>query len=162
VRGNALGKPRGAALQGRRAPRPGRTRAGVGTAAREGPWGPGAARRGLGRPRRRGRGAMPPGAGEAVPRGRATRTRARGGESWDARGGKRKGRQREREGERGEGEAHLGIRNPTITVTGSPRARGGRERWKRGRGSCCVGQSNERERGGAHGGFGRQGCVGAR
>jgi hypothetical protein len=44
---------------------------------------------------------------------------------------------REREGR---GRAHLGIQNPAITVTGSPRARGGRERWKRGRGSCCAGK----------------------
>jgi hypothetical protein len=48
-------------------------------------------------------------------------------------------REREREG------AHLGFQNPAITVTESPRARGGRERWKRGRGSCCAGKSNERK-----------------
>jgi hypothetical protein len=59
---------------------------------------------------------------------------------------------REGEGEgdeRGEG-AHLGIQNPAITITESPRARGGRERWKRWRGSCYAGKSNERkgERGG--------------
>jgi hypothetical protein len=43
--------------------------------------------------------------------------------------------------------AHLGIQKPAITVTGSPRARGGRERWKkgRGRGTYCAGKSNERE-----------------
>jgi hypothetical protein len=57
---------------------------------------------------------------------------------------------REREGR---GRAHLGIQNPAITVTGSPRARGGRERWKRGRGSCCAGKIKcEREGEGARGG----------
>jgi hypothetical protein len=68
-------------------------------------------------------------------------------------------------GRRGEGRGHVqgrgeresspgGSKNPAITVTGSPRARGGRERWKRGRGSCCAGKSNEikGERGGRLGG----------
>jgi hypothetical protein len=67
-----------------------------------------------------------------------------GGKNRDARReGKRgwRGRERDKE-ERG---AHLGIQKPVITFTGSPRARGGRERWKKGRGSCCAGKSNERE-----------------
>jgi hypothetical protein len=70
-----------------------------------------------------------------------------------------KGREREREG-RG---AHLGIQKPAITVIRSPRARGGRERWKNGRGSYCAGKSNEREieRGRAWC-FGSQGRAGAR
>jgi hypothetical protein len=54
--------------------------------------------------------------------------------------------------------AHLGIQKLAITVTGSPRARGGRERWKkgRGRGTYCAGKSNEREieRGAHMGGLG--------
>jgi hypothetical protein len=58
--------------------------------------------------------------------------RAGGGESRDARTEGKGEREREK------GETHLGIQNPAITVTGSPRARGGRERWKGGRGSCCA------------------------
>jgi hypothetical protein len=81
---------------------------------------------------------------EAAPRGtggpgsRAEEGRAdgcRGGDEGSRRQAACTGGGREREGE-----AHLGIQNPAITVTGSPRARGGRERWKRGRGSCCAGK----------------------
>jgi hypothetical protein len=89
--------------------------------------------------------------------------RGGGGKNRDARReGKRgwRGRERDKE-ERG---AHLGIQKPVITFTGSPRARGGRERWKKGRGSCCAGKSNEREiemwRMGGDGHRGRAGHAG--
>jgi hypothetical protein len=108
-------------------------------------------------------GRVPPGRRGAA----AGRALERGGVARREPPGHARGRglvvRREGEGEgdeRGEG-AHLGIQNPAITVTKSPRARGGRERWKRGRGSCCMGKSNERkgERGGARmgGGGGAQG-----
>jgi hypothetical protein len=45
----------------------------------------------------------------------------------------------------------LGIQNPVITVTGSPRARGGRERGGR-EGEGVVAGKIKREREGAHGG----------
>jgi hypothetical protein len=96
---------------------------------------------------RRGPRATRQGRGQGAAPGRQDRSRRRaggGGENRDARReGKRgwRGRERDKE-ERG---AHLGIQKPVITFTGSPRARGGRERWKKGRGSCCAGKSNERE-----------------
>jgi hypothetical protein len=73
-------------------------------------------------------------------------------------GREREGRGRGKERERdGGGEAHLGIQNPVITVTGSPRSK----RWERGRreteGKGVVARENqmgERERG-LMGGFGR-------
>jgi hypothetical protein len=108
--------------------------------------GQGGAPRGAGNSRSQGaRAAATWGAGTTAhrgPGGRAARTRARGGggKSRDARGGKRKGREREREGKRGGGEAHLGIQNPAITVTGSHLGHEVGERWKRGRGSCCAGK----------------------
>jgi hypothetical protein len=43
----------------------------------------------------------------------------------------------ERERGRDRGRAHLGDPNLAITVTKSPQAQGGRERWKRG--ICCAG-----------------------
>jgi hypothetical protein len=99
----------------------------------------GAASRGGRGPRREGAEAAPSGAEAA--QGRARR-------------GKREGE--------GEGSSPWD-KKPVITVIGSPRARGGRERWKKGRGSYCARKSNEREiERGAHGGFGCQGCAGAR
>jgi hypothetical protein len=64
----------------------------------------------------------------AAARGRPQRrTREGGGRKGGMQGGKREGRGRERGTER-EGELTSGIQNPAITVTGSPRAQGGRER----------------------------------
>jgi hypothetical protein len=87
-------------------------------------------------------------------RGRAHRGQEPRGGLGTRRGahGRRKGR------ERGRGELTLGIQNPAITVTGSPRARGGRERWKKERGGYYAGKSNEREveRGRAWGGGARR------
>jgi hypothetical protein len=105
----------------------------------------GAAREGTGR--RGGRG--PSGRARGRRRACAGEGRGRAQEATGARAGREK-----RRGTGGRGKrrgAHLGIQNPAITVTESPRAQGGRERWKRGRGSCCAGKSNERkgERGGS-------------
>jgi hypothetical protein len=51
------------------------------------------------------------------------------------------GRRRGGEGQRErEGEAHLVIQNPEITVTGSHLGLEVGERWKRGRGNCCTGK----------------------
>jgi hypothetical protein len=69
------------------------------------------------------------------------------------RAGTRTAKRGERERGRGRESSPWGSKNLAITVTASPRARDGRERWKRGRGSCCAGKSNERkgERGRAWG-----------
>jgi hypothetical protein len=72
---------------------------------------------------------------QAARRGKRAGTRAQGR-------GKEEG---EGDSERGERGTQLGIQKPAITVTGSPRARKWRERWKKERGSCCAGKSNERE-----------------
>jgi hypothetical protein len=70
--------------------------------------------------------------------------RAGGGEERaGTRGREEKGKgERKRVRERGEGEAHLGIQNPAIIVTGSHLGHEVGERWKRGRGSgsCCSGK----------------------
>jgi hypothetical protein len=121
-----------------------------------------AARRGAGAARR-GRNRAPGGPGPRAPRGAGGRA---AGEAGTEAAHGRRGRG-EKEGRGGRGELTLGIQNPVITVTGSPRAQGGRERWKKGRGSYCVGKSNEREIGRrAHGSVwapgaqGRAGWVG--
>jgi hypothetical protein len=78
--------------------------------------------------------------------GRMRRREGRGhAQGRGERGRRERERERERGREGGRGRAHLGDPNPAITVTGSPRERGGRERWKRGRGSCCSGKTNERK-----------------
>jgi hypothetical protein len=111
---------------------------------------------------RRGRAQGPRQGAAEEPRCGGTGTAPRGRQ--DARGeggrgaqGRRKGRERGKR-ER-EGELTSGIRNLAITITESPRARGGRERWMRG--SCCAGKSNERkeERGGRT--WGEGGAPGA-
>jgi hypothetical protein len=88
----------------------------------------------------------PPGE-RAAAQGAAGKGRAQG------RGEGREGRERG-----GGGEAHLRIRRSAATIYRiTPRAKEVEERWKRGRGSCCVGKENEIERGGAWGRWGRQG-----
>jgi hypothetical protein len=114
---------------------------------------------GWGRAAREGRGRARGGQGRAAGEGLGSRRGVQGRAGWGARGaqGRRKGR------ERGKGELTLGIQNPAIIVTGSPRARGGgeRERWKRGRGNCCTGKTNERKGERGHGGReGHQGRTG--
>jgi hypothetical protein len=119
--------------------------------------GPGEATpQGRGRPRRRVTRGPRQGAPRGAPRAReaAPPGCARGGSGDACREGEGGG-DRERE-ERG---AHLGIQNSAVTITGAPRARGGRERWKRG--SCCARKLNEGkgERRGARA-WGRQGHQG--
>jgi hypothetical protein len=81
--------------------------------------------------------------------------RVRGGPG--TRAGKGKG---EGEGERGEGSS------PWDPKTGDNRPpdhlgqRGGRERWKKGRGSCCAGKPSEIERGAHMGVWGARGRAG--
>jgi hypothetical protein len=110
------------------------------------------------------------GRGEGPPWGhaRGARTRVRGVQRTRTRAGGReregeRKRGRERGRERGEGELTMGIQKSGDNhhrIT--PRARGGRERWKRGRGSCCVGKTNERKGERGHmGGMGTRGVRGA-
>jgi hypothetical protein len=66
-------------------------------------------------------------------------TREGGGRS---RGSRREGKG---EGEREEGELTLVSKNQRKSSLDHLGQRGGRERWKKGRGSCCAGKSNERE-----------------
>jgi hypothetical protein len=173
ARWNASGEPRGAA----------RRVQGSGSRAR-GARGPRAG--GPGRPRRRGPGCRARGGqddstaggrgGRAVGARRPCRQRAgtatrmggprrQGREHRGEEGGTRAGKRergkggRERERERGGGELTLGIQNPAITVTGSPRARGGREVGERERERRFLrgkNQMREIERRGAHA-WGRQG-----
>jgi hypothetical protein len=120
---------------------------------------PGPRCHGRSRASRRGR-AQGPRQGEPL----GPRTGARQGSVGAARRGERAGekggdaRREEGKGE-GEGELTLGIQNLAITVTGSPRAK----RWERGgrEGEGVVArekQMRERERGGAHGGWGARGA----
>jgi hypothetical protein len=97
------------------------------------------------------------------PRRRTARRSVRAGERRaGTRVGKRgKGRKRKREREGG-GELTLGIQNPAVTVTGSPRARGGREVGERERERRLLrgkNQMREIERGGARMGE-EVGCQG--
>jgi hypothetical protein len=93
--------------------------------------------------------------------------RARRGEEDETCAGKRgKGRKgREREGEGRGRELTLGIQNPVITVTGSPRARGGREVGEREREMRLLrgkNQIREIEKRGAHTWGRRWGARGVR
>jgi hypothetical protein len=110
-----------------------------------------------GEPRREPRG--PRHGGEEAGRGRCIgegvvdRVRGRGAAGATRRGagaGVHVPREREGEGgsEEGGGGAYLGIQRSVITVHWiTPTAKEVEERWKRGRGSCCVGKENEIERG---------------
>jgi translation initiation factor IF-2 len=135
TRGRAAGVGSQATEDGSRAPGPGRPR--------RGGHGP---RTGWPRPRA-------PGGPEPRRRG----SRAVQGCAWgtrDTRGeGERGGRGRERERERREGSSPWDPKTGDNHPPDHLGQRGGRERWKKGRGSCCAGKTNEREgEGGAWGG----------
>jgi hypothetical protein len=104
---------------------------------------------------REGQAGVTPGQDRAPPGARRGRT----GAGAPLRGKERGGGGRMRGG--GDGEAHLGIQNPAITVTGSHLGhevgeRGGRE----GEGVVAREKSNERKGEGAAWGDGRQGRAG--
>jgi hypothetical protein len=97
------------------------------------------------------------GAREAVPLG-GIGPRRGGTRAAPSRGGGREGERggRGREGERGEGSSPWDPKTDDNRPPDHLRQRGGRERWKKGRGSCCAGKPNEREGEGVHmGGVGR-------
>jgi hypothetical protein len=110
------------------------------------PWGPRATHRVAEATRAGGSGAAPPGV-----EGRAG---MRMGDQGHARGwGKGRERERERERERREGSSPWDPKTGDNHPPDHLGQRGGRERWKKGRGSCCAGKTNEREgEGGAWGG----------